>query len=425
MAHSLRWSDLQLKTPIGEGHSATVWLATLARSYSGLPKESPVAVKRYKRWVLDESGQFERIYRQREVAALVQHPHLVRTFGLVADPEGLPALVMEYVPGETLAERRTRLGVEKNMFTAAQALSLVGEIAGALAALHDAGFVHRDVKPANIILGPSGAVLADMGVISSGHLVDATTTGAFLGTIRYAAPEYLFGGSFDYRSDFFSLGAVAFELFFGIDFYHGFDQWATLIGARYIDRNRESHPPLYLPDMYKLLSLRFTINGAEAMRYILQATLTTPSERRIDLRGLADASKEAFWENAFHIDEGTVIRGEPDLPKLGTWGNSAGQLKPSEIAAELRLRVSPSTFQIIPYCLERDYWYGFTDETSLGTEFHELATVGAAVNEGDASDCGTVQRWRWHDSVRAAFRYGYLLRGQATTRDDMESPRLP
>ena len=424
MAGNLRWLDLDVTSRIGEGQSATVWLAALTRPCAGFPSGTPVAVKRYKRWVLEEPGQFERIYRQRELGALVQHPHLVKTLGLVVDGEGQPAIVMEYVPGETLAAKLAQLRLEGSMFAPAEGLRLIGELAGALATLHNAGFIHRDVKPANILLGPNGAVLADVGVISSGHLVDATTTGAFLGTIRYAAPEYLFGHPFDHRVDYYSLGAVAHELFLGEQFYSGIDHWAALIGQRYNDMRQEDVPRIVLPETYQRLSELFTINGTEAIRFILQATMTRPGKRTIDLPSLAEAAKDAFWERPFFVQHGRIIPGEPSLPPLGPGKGETGRCKPFEIAAELRRRVSPVALQVLLDCLSRDYWQGFTDEGWLGTEFSEIEEAGAVLDEGGVSDCGTINRWRWHDSVRAAFRYGYFPDSQKVGPPGTTPPRL-
>jgi serine/threonine protein kinase len=408
MAGSLRWSDLDVTAQIGEGQSAIVWLAALRRSYAGLSSGTPVAVKLYKRWVLEEPGQLERIYRQRELGALVQHPHLVKTLSLVVDGEGRPGIVMAYVPGETLAARLEQLRLEGGAFAPVEALRLIGEVAGALAALHSAGFIHRDVKPANILLGSSGAVLADIGVVSSGNLVDATTTGAFLGTIRYAAPEYLFGLAFDSTIDHYSLGAVAYELFFGEQFCSGLDHWAALVVQRYNHLRQENHPRLARPETYQQLAARFTVNGTEAIRFILQSTLAPRHRRTIDLHSLTEAAQHSFWEGPFHTENGRIISTEPRLPSLGVWNSSTGTHTPAEIASELRRLVPPIVLERLLDCLGRDYWQGFTDEFLLCSEFHALRKAGGALDEGGVSDCGSINRWRWHDSVRAAFRYGYL-----------------
>src|SRR5262245_21738789 len=110
MPHALRWEDIRLGSLLGEGHSGVVMRGELLRNYDDLSAGSPVAVKRYKPWVLREPGQLERIFRELNVGRTVRHKNVVRILGALFDNTQTPALVMQYYDGETLDEflRRRR-----------------------------------------------------------------------------------------------------------------------------------------------------------------------------------------------------------------------------------------------------------------------------------------------------------------------------
>src|SRR5205085_11064570 len=109
---------------------------------------------------------------------------------------------------------------------------IIGSLAAALHELHTAGAIHRDVKPANVILSKFGPILMDLGVVASRDFPEQTHTGSFLGTIRYGAPEYLFGEEYDWRIDVFGLGAIAYELFANRAFLESETHWARLIAMK-------------------------------------------------------------------------------------------------------------------------------------------------------------------------------------------------
>ena len=147
-------------------------------------------------------------------------------------------LVMEYLEGETLAQR-----LEKGALPLDQALQHAIEIADALNAAHQQGIVHRDLKPANIMLTRTGATLLDFGLAKlkpshnaavgvSAPTVSAGLTGegTILGTLQYMAPEQLEGREADTRSDIFAFGAVVYEMVTGRRAFEGESQ-AHLIAA--------------------------------------------------------------------------------------------------------------------------------------------------------------------------------------------------
>src|SRR3954452_2958751 len=187
---------------LGSGGMATVYLAEDER----LGRK--VAVKRLHTDSPEDAAQ--RFEREAKVGASLSHPNLVTVFDTVADDEGV-LIVMEYVEGENLAELMSRERVP-----AEQAVSILRQVAGALDHAHQAGVVHRDVKPANILISPDGkAKVVDLGIATASERTQITQAGTVLGTPSYMAPEQLEGGNITKAVDIYALGAVAYELLCG------------------------------------------------------------------------------------------------------------------------------------------------------------------------------------------------------------------
>jgi eukaryotic-like serine/threonine-protein kinase len=167
-----------------------------------------VAVKRLHSDSPEDAAQ--RFEREAKVGASLSHPNLVTVFDTVADDEGV-LIVMEYVPGENLAQLMARERVP-----AEQGVSIIRQVAGALDHAHQAGVVHRDVKPPNILISPDGkAKLVDLGIATATERTQITQAGTVLGTPSYMAPEQLEGAKITKAVDIYALGAVAFELLSG------------------------------------------------------------------------------------------------------------------------------------------------------------------------------------------------------------------
>jgi len=159
----------------------------------------------------DKNGS-TRLRREALLGASVSHPNLVSIYDVVTTDEGDLMIVMEYVPGETLGDRLAREG----RMSPEAALSILEGVASGLDAIHDRGIVHRDVKPANVLLGVHGTIkLADLGVATVADRTRITSAGAVVGTFRYMAPEQLDDEPSTPRVDVYALAVVAFEMLSG------------------------------------------------------------------------------------------------------------------------------------------------------------------------------------------------------------------
>ena len=152
-----------------------------------------------------------RFTREARIAArLSVEPNVVTIFD-VADVAGQPAIVMEFLPGGTLADR-----MRADRIPPALALAWLGQAGRALDAAHAANVVHRDVKPANLMLGADGEVrVTDFGIARIAGDVALTSVGTILGTSGYMSPEQAVGGTATAASDRYGLAVVAFELLCG------------------------------------------------------------------------------------------------------------------------------------------------------------------------------------------------------------------
>jgi predicted Ser/Thr protein kinase len=175
--------------------------------------DRPVAVKVLRAGSHGGEQQVRRFRREARAAARLVHPNVVQVYDFGTDGE-VHYLVMEYVEGESLERLLARPGL-----TIEAALRLVYHVALALQAAHDSGIIHRDVKPSNILLTPSGRPkLADFGLAKP--LSDApglSASGDLIGTPRYMSPEQVLAPpeDLDARTDVYSLGAVLYEMLTG------------------------------------------------------------------------------------------------------------------------------------------------------------------------------------------------------------------
>ena len=184
---------------------ATVWSAhdrTLDRM---------VAVKVLRDDLSEEHA--DRIQREARAAARIDDPRVVKVLDLEHDADGTPFLVLEELEGRTLADE-----LREGPLAAARAGRLAEDLLGGLAAAHERGVLHRDVKPTNVLAAGDGFRITDFGIAS---LDDEATTGDLMGTLVYVAPERFDGAPATPRSDVFSAAAVLYEALSGHQPFRG------------------------------------------------------------------------------------------------------------------------------------------------------------------------------------------------------------
>ena len=213
MAAGFQLGPYQIEGPLGKGGMGEVFRALDTKL------NRPVAIKFLFRELADTAAR-RRFQREAQMASSLNHPHIVTVYD-AGEFDGRQYLVTEYVDGGTLND-----WAKEHKPTWKQIVELLTGVADGLAAAHQAGMVHRDVKPANILVARNGyAKLADFGLarLSEAAGVDVTRTltavrtqpGMILGTIAYMSPEQASGLEMDARSDIFSFGIVLYEMLAG------------------------------------------------------------------------------------------------------------------------------------------------------------------------------------------------------------------
>ncbi len=263
-----------LDREIGAGGMATVYLA------QDLRHRRPVALKVIRPELGGPQG-VERFLREIELAARLQHPHILPVFdsGVVGGgAAAMPYFVMPFVEGETLRQRLEREG----RLPPEDAVAIAGEIADALAYAHGHNVIHRDVKPENILLSGGHAVVADFGVAKAieigaagerpaGGASSLTAVGLAIGTPHYMSPEQATGrDAVDARADQYSLGCVLYEMLVGRPPFTGETAQAVVAKAMTAPRPR---PPV-LGDV------------------VTRALAADPATRYPDMAALAAALRE-------------------------------------------------------------------------------------------------------------------------------------
>jgi serine/threonine-protein kinase len=210
---------------------ATVYEAT------DLRLDRTVAVKVMHEGLADDDEFVRRFQREARSAARLAHHNVVSVFD-TGDDDGTLFLVMEYVPGLTL---RDLIRKEAPM-SPAKALAVIEPVLGALAAAHDAGIVHRDVKPENVLLADDGRVkVADFGLARAinSETQHTATGGVLIGTVSYLSPELVVNGRADARADVYAAGVLIFEMLTG----HKPHQAASPIQVAYKHVHEDIPPP--------------------------------------------------------------------------------------------------------------------------------------------------------------------------------------
>jgi len=209
----------RIDAPLARGGMATVW-----RAHDELLGRAVACKTLHPELAHDEALRVR--FRQEAVAAAgIEHPNVVSVYDTGED-DGTAFIVMELVEGESLRQRLDRVGA----LDPATAGAIAGQVAIALAHAHAQGVVHRDVKPANVLLARDGMVkVTDFGIAKATGGADLTRTGMVVGTARYLSPEQVQGLPTDARTDVYALGLVLYEMLAGRPAYSGDTEFATAL----------------------------------------------------------------------------------------------------------------------------------------------------------------------------------------------------
>nr|MDQ3350623.1 serine/threonine protein kinase [Actinomycetota bacterium] len=273
MTTSLLAARYELGAPLGAGGMARV-----VRAHDRVLHRD-VAIKMIPRDVAEHADPAltARFVAEGRVAAGVTHRNLVAIYD-AGDSDGYLYLVTEYVPGTNAAQ----LLESEGPLPVDRVVDISSQLLDALAAAHAAGIVHRDVKPANVLIDPEGTVkLADFGIAKRLDDLEAALTshGEFVGTPRYVAPEQAAGERATPATDLYATGVLMYELLTGTPPYSGETPLATVL----------AHRDQPVPD---IRAQRPDVPGAVAV-VIATAMSKRPDERHASAAAMRDALADA------------------------------------------------------------------------------------------------------------------------------------
>jgi hypothetical protein len=333
-----QFAGCRIEAVAGRGGMGVVYRAT------ELALGRPVALKLL---AADRAGDpdfRERFARESRMAAAIDHPNVIPVYG-AGEEDGRLYLVMRYVAGTDLQEELRRVG----RLDPGRAADVVAQIAAGLDAAHAAGLVHRDVKPANVLLSGEHAYLSDFGLTRLvGSDTELTEAGQWIGTVDYCSPEQLRGERTDARSDVYALGCVLFTALTGNTPYGRGTVPATLMAHLHDEPPRGSAygaPRDFDRVLWRALAKdpeeRYPSAGdlGRAALAAARGEPVTESERSV-ARGPAAPEAVSPTGNG-HVDEPTVALGAPGATaatRFVTAGTAVAD-EPREPPADAPVRV--------------------------------------------------------------------------------------
>ncbi|HEX2392924.1 MAG TPA: serine/threonine-protein kinase [Solirubrobacterales bacterium] len=283
------FAGYRIERRLGRGGMGILYLAV----EPGL--ERRVALKLIAPEAASEEVFAKRFAEESRIAASIEHPNVVPIYA-AGEQDGIPYIAMRYVSGSDLGQRLAREG----RLDPVEAASLIAQVGNGLDAIHAAGLVHRDVKPANVLLsggdGEPHAYITDFGVARNLATESGLTqTGRFVGTLDYVAPEQISGGDVDARVDVYALGCLLFKLLTGeVPFPR--DTEAARLYAHLNDP--PPAPSLYVPSVSMALD-----------DVVIRAMSKPPQDRYPSAGDLGRAALAALSGSAVDVPERTVATG--------------------------------------------------------------------------------------------------------------------
>ena len=351
----------RIERQIGHGGMATVYLAT------DLVTNTTVAVKAPHAELVAQLGP-ERFAREVRISTQLQHPGIVAVLDSGV-AEGMPFYVMPFVDGETLEQRLARTGPLPVLV----AIQIACEIAEGLAYAHRHGFVHRDVKPANILLSNGRALLADFGIaraIERGAGTRLTETGFAVGTADYMSPEQASSDTLlDGRSDVYSLACVLYEMLVGAPPFTG--PTTRSVMARH-----------FMDPVPSLRTVRDTV-PMKLEQAVMRAMAKSPVDRYESADDFRDALRDPRLNEAPDTPVAIIVAAPPVRRRFALFGAAAAVIGVMLAVGVWRsdrhqdASLDANRVMVYPFVLSGGF-------TGAGTTGEDVATViGNALDNSD------------------------------------------
>ncbi len=318
-----RFAGYRIERRLGRGGMGILYLAL----EPGL--ERRVALKLIAPEAAVEEVFTRRFAEESRIAASIEHPNVVPIYA-AGEEEGVPYIAMRYVAGADLARRLVREG----RLSPPAAVELIAQIGSGLDAIHAAGLVHRDVKPANVLLsggeGAEHAYITDFGVARNVSTESGLTqTGRFVGTLDYVAPEQISGDAVDARVDVYALGCLLFKLLTGEVPFPREGEAARLYAHL---NDPPPAPSLYVPEVSMALD-----------DVVIRAMSKSPDDRYPSAGDLGRAAQAALTGERPVVPERTVATGAAATRTAETVSTKAGEGATSPKPTEPTRRLAENT----------------------------------------------------------------------------------